>query len=91
METFDSQDIESTKHLAEARVRAQVDELVNKFVSEDILASLDAVVFSSCGGDLQTLIATSAVESLSQALGQNPVDILEAAIKNIKNSGQGGP
>lgn len=82
-------DIESTRATAESRIRASVDGLVGITLVNDSLTSIDAIVYSSCGGDLQQLIAEQAIKSICLALGQNPVDLLEAAIKNSTKTSEG--
>jgi hypothetical protein len=87
--TKTSNDIESTKEVAAGRIRMYVDAAIDELLLQGPLTSLDAIVYSSCGGDLQGLIAEAAIQSLCTALGQNPIDLLERSIKNSKKTIEG--
>ena len=85
---LDNEDVEATRYTAETRIRSSVDEMVTTLLVNESITTLDAIVYSSCGGDLQRLIAEAAIDSLCFSLGQNPVDLLESAIKNSKKTSE---
>lgn len=84
------EEVENTKVVAEARIRMQIDDLVDRILVNESITTLDAIVYSSCGGDLQRLIAEAALQSLCTSLGQNPIDLLEHLAKNGMNTEGGG-
>lgn len=84
-------EVKETRDKAEKAVRATIDEAVNRVIISPAIASLDAIVYSSCGGDLQQLIAVQTLKTICEALGQNPVDLLRATIKNGKKQSEGQP
>ena len=82
-------DIDATRYTAEARIREHIDELVNTMLISESLTTLDSIVYSSCGGDLQLLIAEASIESLCSALGKSPKSLLELATKKDEDHTNG--
>ena len=85
---LDSETVEAAKYTAELRLREDIREACSK-LSTEVLSSLDAIIYSSCGGDLPKLIAEAAMDSLCSQLGQNPIDLVAADHKNSTTPEEG--
>lgn len=81
---LDDEDVVIAKHTAEGRIIEHARQLVESLVPQ-LLGTIDMVVYTSCGGNPQKLLALAIVDNVCDALDQNPIDLLEEASKNRLN------
>lgn len=85
---LNDEDVDSAKAVAETRLRERAEEVVAKAIVTT-LSTLDMVVFASCGGDPQRLLAEAIIDSTCLSLDQNPIDLLGHYSKNSSKSEEG--